>query len=518
MVSMCWGDGREWLVHIPNGGRSRHRRACRTADRQLQHESNDGYNKALGTQTDMGNVTASVAGGAAALKSGASTSVKQPAPLTEKPPGKVPAAPTDKQLLFIEDQVAQRADWNGENVLVCMKRLFGGLTESESECRKRRQKVDKFVPGVHNSFTFKLNVDGTTAFARNPRVIAAATTISTFLRRRMYRARWKQAVLVLVHRLRDEQRLQREEAALEHTICRFREILKEGFTASKVSVHGNLKTIQLRLVIDTTFDECYLTWTPSKKRDPRVMLHEIESVVPARKDMETAAVPVYLLRKVSYRRTFVLYIRTAHAKGKPQLPRRMILQVSNAKERDFFVKGFQRYLDNRTGEGYMDAAGVPRMDTRRAALSYFNPPAVSPPTNSCHPPAMSRLEELEFKEHKRIQPKRSSLIIVEPATSSSIDVLSGDEDYDGDTPVGRQPKRISSLSSTSRANGTVEEKSPAPLLSHLYSTRYDDMDMKAAEAALSSSQALTTQQVHMLDEEEHLSSVFDRMLARQQQR
>ncbi|RHY34200.1 hypothetical protein DYB32_001091 [Aphanomyces invadans] len=247
----------------------------------------------------------------------------------------------------------------------------------------------------------------------------------------MYRARWKQAVLVLVHRLRDEQRLQREEAALEHTICRFREILKEGFTASKVSVHGNLKTIQLRLVIDTTFDECYLTWTPSKKRDPRVML---------------------------------------------------------------------------------------RASTALSSLSYFNPPAVSPPSNSCHPLAMSRLEELEFKEHKRIQPKRSSLIIVEPATSSSIDVLSGDEDYDGDTPVGRQPKRISSLSSTSRANGTVEEKSPAPLLSHLYSTRYDDMDMKAAEAALSSSQALTTQQVHMLDEEEHLSSVFDRMLARQQQR
>ncbi|RHY21364.1 hypothetical protein DYB36_004540 [Aphanomyces astaci] len=340
---------------------------------------------------------------------------------------------------------------------------------------------------------------------------AAATKIVAWLRRHMYRMRWRRAVLLLVLRLRDEQRLQRDEAALEHTICRFREILKEGFTASKVAVHGNLKTIQLRLVVNTTCDECYLTWTPSKKRDPRVMLHEIESVVPARKNMEGTAIPIHLLRKVSYRRTFILSIHTkSMIKGVPAIPKRMILQVATAKERDFFVKGFHRYLDNRTGEGYVDATGVPRMDTRRAALSFFNPP-VSPPSSppqapTTHP-SLSRLEQLELNELRRKKPPAMTMASANTPAPSSVDVLSGDEDEGDGTPMGLESKRV--------APCPVDEPPPTPLLSHLYSTRYDAMDMKDAEQAMQARPVLTAHQAHLLDEEDRLSSVFDRILLMQ---
>ncbi|KAF0698853.1 Aste57867_10530 [Aphanomyces stellatus] len=426
---------------------------------------------------------------------------------TPKPPTKGPTAtavppptakqdlvPPDKKLLFIEDQVAAGAEWNTESLFVLAKRFCGGLKESETEERKQRQKINAFVPGIHNTYTFKVNQDSSAPSAES---ITAATTLKIFLRRHMYRMRWRDAVMALVKRLRDEQRHQREEMQMETMIARFREILLDGLTASKVSVQGNLKTVTLRLVVDPSFDACYMTWTPSKKRNPRVMMHEIDYVVPARQNMKH--VPVHLLRKVSLRRTFVICMRASSAAF---AARRMVLQVANSKERDFMVKGFQRYLENRTGAGYVDDAGVPRMDQRKAALAFFNPPPPPPQSpDDARDPSMSRLERLEYNESRR---RRRPPAV----TAVADDILSGDDDEDNESDDGHQHDQGDGVVVPARVHPVDEN--PQPLLSHFYSTRFDEMDMKEAEEmqARKSRPVLTAHQERMLDEEARLSIVF----------
>ncbi|KAF0741653.1 hypothetical protein Ae201684_003328 [Aphanomyces euteiches] len=409
------------------------------------------------------------------------TSSTNKEPMEEPAKTKLPTAP-DKALLFIEDHIVSSAEWNGENVFVYLKRFCGAMNESETEGRKRKQKLTTFVPGVHNTFNFKLNQE--TGQVSHDAIIAAKK-LQVFLRRHMYRVRWREAVETLVSRLREEHRLQQEETALESMVTRFREILRDGLTASKVSTMGVLKTVVLRLVIDTTFDECYITWTPSKKREPRILMHDIDKVVAATKTM--SGVPNHLLRKVSHRRTFVFCIRSSSSShsssGRGVLPRRfMILQVANSKERDFLIKGFQRFLENRAS--YLDDSGVPRMDKRKAALAFFNPPAVptSPTSSEAVPaPAMSRLEQLEFKEQRRRQARQ---LLAATSTVFSDDEENEEDDEDSQrSPVSYRAKE--------RAASVVplDASSAQPLLSHFYSTRFDAMDEEAKQDKLPSENA-----------------------------
>lgn len=56
------------------------------------------------------------------------------------------------------------------------------------------------------------------------------------------------------------------------TLANFRTLLTAGFSAHKVSITGALKAIQLQVVMDASAEECYLTWSPSRKRMPRIHL------------------------------------------------------------------------------------------------------------------------------------------------------------------------------------------------------------------------------------------------------
>lgn len=55
-------------------------------------------------------------------------------------------------------------------------------------------------------------------------------------------------------------------------LVNFRDILANGFSAQKVSITGGLKNVQLQLVLQPDKQECYLTWSPSRKRSPRIHL------------------------------------------------------------------------------------------------------------------------------------------------------------------------------------------------------------------------------------------------------
>jgi hypothetical protein len=79
-------------------------------------------------------------------------------------------------------------------------------------------------------------------------------------------------VLEIVRTMLREREAQEEEAEL---LENFREILASGFSAQKVSINGALKNIQLQLVVRPEDEECYLTWAPSRKRQPRIHLRTL---------------------------------------------------------------------------------------------------------------------------------------------------------------------------------------------------------------------------------------------------
>jgi hypothetical protein len=60
----------------------------------------------------------------------------------------------------------------------------------------------------------------------------------------------------------------------ETVLSNFRQILINGFSASKVSHNGKLKPIVFQLVLKTGTEECYLTWKPSKKKNPKIHLRK----------------------------------------------------------------------------------------------------------------------------------------------------------------------------------------------------------------------------------------------------
>lgn len=100
----------------------------------------------------------------------------------------------------------------------------------------------------------------------------AIVAVQRVYRRYRVLTRWHEVTGLMLElaRSRIETRKALEEE--EVTLANFRALLADGFSAHKVSITGALKTIHLQLVMDAKAEECYLTWSPSRKRQPRIHL------------------------------------------------------------------------------------------------------------------------------------------------------------------------------------------------------------------------------------------------------
>ncbi|KAG2519847.1 hypothetical protein JM16_006945 [Phytophthora kernoviae] len=104
--------------------------------------------------------------------------------------------------------------------------------------------------------------------------MSAIITIQRLYRRYRRMKNWHNVgdhILQLARAQFAELRAQEEE---DISAANFRALLADGFSASKVCISGGLKTIQLRVVLNSEAGECYLTWTPSRKKKPRIDLRE----------------------------------------------------------------------------------------------------------------------------------------------------------------------------------------------------------------------------------------------------
>lgn len=89
---------------------------------------------------------------------------------------------------------------------------------------------------------------------------------------------WHHAAFPMVELARSRLASQHADQELEVAVANFRQMLIAGFAAKKVSISGELKTIQLRLVANAGKGEFYLTWSPSRKRNPRIFIRECPNV------------------------------------------------------------------------------------------------------------------------------------------------------------------------------------------------------------------------------------------------
>jgi hypothetical protein len=103
---------------------------------------------------------------------------------------------------------------------------------------------------------------------------AAIVAVQRLYRRYRLLRMWHETALPLLEVAREQLEAQRETEKAEFTVASFRQMLVEGFAANKVAISGELKTIHLRLVANADMEEFYLTWTPSRKRNPRIYLRK----------------------------------------------------------------------------------------------------------------------------------------------------------------------------------------------------------------------------------------------------
>ncbi|OQR92156.1 phosphoglycerate mutase family, partial [Thraustotheca clavata] len=411
----------------------------------------------------------------------------------------------NKSPLYMEDQIAPGADWHDESLSTYVRRFLGALPESETERRKRQQKHALFVPGVHSQVQFQVVHEAAVIELKAADI--ATRKIQTFLRRCMYRRRWKEIVGIFLLRLREQARLEKLRDEEANTLCRFREILINGFSATKVSARGRLKNVQMKLVIDDKFEECYLTWTPSVKKDPRLMIrllyhfslssHScvdlIDKVVPVKKT-ENENIPSSLLRKINYRRSLIIYGRSILL---TKLPLRTILQIQSSKERDLLVKGFTQFLNDSTYQTFMDQSGVLRKDKRRASITYFRPQEVPPQPKE----QLSALERLERAEKMHLRGRASNF---------GMDLLSDDEDEARKSSSNHSEEDTAAIHPIFQQ---VEEKEPPPLLKY-YTTRYDDMEVEegAIDTRIKPPPPASLIHARMEEEEASLSYLFESLV------
>ncbi|DAZ94847.1 TPA: hypothetical protein N0F65_012536 [Lagenidium giganteum] len=258
--------------------------------------------------------------------------------------------------VFAKDVKAEPAIWSQEGICFTMQRLFGWLPDSETEALKQEQR-----------FPFFRMLRPQQRMARTGPKAEAVTKIEMTYRRLLLMRKWHYVAGEVMELARRRIEMHKSMAEEEITLQAFRDILTEGFSASKVSISGKLKNIHLQLVLQPEKEECYLTWKPSRKRAPRIHLHDVEEVVPVMKEGNKVA-PM-LASKVSHKRGFIIVCKSHH-RG------RVILEVNSKSQRNLLVRGFARLLaDLNEVNPVLDESGAlrKRLPRRKSCVDFFDP-------------------------------------------------------------------------------------------------------------------------------------------------
>ncbi|KAG6591119.1 phosphoglycerate mutase family [Phytophthora cinnamomi] len=174
--------------------------------------------------------------------------------------------------LFLDEVKVEPAAWSEESLCRTVQRFFGLLPDSPAQTLKKEQQYPMFR---HRSATFVFNVGNR---------MGAILLIQQLYRRYRRMRSWHEVSEHMLQLARGRLAAQRAQEQDNISAASFRLLLAEGFSASKVCISGALKTIQLKLVLNTEAGECYLTWTPSRKKKPQINLHDIDQVIPVLKE------------------------------------------------------------------------------------------------------------------------------------------------------------------------------------------------------------------------------------------
>ncbi|KAF1322229.1 hypothetical protein FI667_g6349, partial [Globisporangium splendens] len=291
--------------------------------------------------------------------------------------------------LFLNDVKAEPATWSQEGMCLTIQRFFGMLPDSAAETLKQEQRNPQFR---RRPSSFGLNV----------RLRAdAIVVVQRVFRRYRVLTKWHDVASQMLElarsRIETRQALENEEV----TLASFRALLTEGFSAHKVLITGALKSIQLRLV--KTPDECYLTWSPSRKRQPRIQLHGVEQVVPVLRTGNKHA--PRLANKVSHRRGLIIVCKSHH-RG------RVVLELGSKRERNLLLCGFQRLLDDmdRVDPTLDEEDAIrKRLPRRQSVIDFFDPLSdEAAPSTPTKPPlqkhkyvSLEQLYQTRFDEPER---------------------------------------------------------------------------------------------------------------------
>ncbi|KAL3674886.1 hypothetical protein V7S43_000812 [Phytophthora oleae] len=253
--------------------------------------------------------------------------------------------------LFLDEVKAEPATWSEEGICRTIQRFLGLLPDSMGEVLKNQQQYPVFS---QRSAGFVTHVDASSKYIQD---------IQQFYRRYRRLRIWHEVSDQMVQIVRGRLAAARAQELEKISAASFRLLLCEGFSASKVCISGALKTIQLRLVLNAEAGECYITWTPSRKKKPRINLHDVEQVIPVLKEGNHEA--PRLSKKVSSRRGLIIVCKTYH-RG------RIVLEVATRRERNILLQGFQQLLSEMISSGpTLDDVGAIRNPRRQSAIDYF---------------------------------------------------------------------------------------------------------------------------------------------------
>ncbi|KAJ8524745.1 hypothetical protein ON010_g16371 [Phytophthora cinnamomi] len=233
--------------------------------------------------------------------------------------------------------------------------------DEQGETLKKEQQYPMFR---HRS-AYEFTVNWTFVFNVGNRMGAILLIQQLYRRYRRMRS-WHEVSEHMLQLARGRLAAQRAQEQDNISAASFRLLLAEGFSASKVCISGALKTIQLKLVLNTEAGECYLTWTPSRKKKPQINLHDIDQVIPVLKEGNPEA--PRLSKKVSYRRGIIIACRSYH-RG------RVVLELATKRERNILLQGFHRLLSEMVAtEPTLDDVGALRSQhpRRQSVIEFFS--------------------------------------------------------------------------------------------------------------------------------------------------
>ncbi|TMW64806.1 hypothetical protein Poli38472_008973 [Pythium oligandrum] len=282
---------------------------------------------------------------------------KSVAARTGKGSGDAPAAASEA--IFLDEIDPESAEWSREGMCTTIQRFLGLLPDSKGELLKQDQKIPLYVARVPVGLSSQM-----TSASRAKAILI----VQRVYRRYRLLVKWHVVAFQMLDtaRVRIEEREMQEKE--QEMVANFRELLMDGFSAQKVSVSGTLKSIHLLLVFKPEQEDCYLTWTPSRKRQARINLHDIAEVVPVLKEGNKHAPK--LANKVSHRRGLIIVCKSHH-RG------RVILQMETKQARKVMLAGFKRLLaDLNDFNPTLDSAGALRksMPRRQSVVKFFAQP------------------------------------------------------------------------------------------------------------------------------------------------